>query len=705
MVTYLLANSMKISRNLESTKTMVIGNWGEGENPLTLLGAILKKRYWVIASIFVFVVGIVAVYSFLSPPIYSARCRLLIEPASLRVAPVQDVYDPNASLSDYSSRKNFLNTQVALMQSDHILSKVFSFYDFSSDEMFRDAKEPLRILKRLIAVNNVHNTYLVDVSFDWKDPVISANVANYIAHTYVEDLRKRQGGFSGRGIEKLQLELQQMEKAREQAILALTKFKDANHILALDDAQKLLFYSISKLTEAMVETEAEIALLKASVQVIDKWLKDGGNMNNIPEVLQNHTISLFKVERLKAQARVIESQLRFDSEHRQIKLQQKIIESMDKEIAREFGFTAESVRLSLQKAEARLEIIERKLDEKRNDLSSLDKVEGRYRLLEDTVTATEESYRKVLKRINEIKMVQTINQDSSSGVTMVLVNAVPPTKHAYPKKGKNLMIAAFLGLVLGVVVVLLQELFDSTIKTKEQVEQLLPSIPLLGVVPKLLGEQEKDITLQPQNSLFGESFRTIRTGLGFSLLGREHKCFAITSSEPAQGKTTVSINLAISFAQDGKKVLLCDGDMRWPSIGKYLKISPTSPGLSNIVVGELNWTEALYPHSRVDNFDIITSGPMPPMPSELLGTSNFIQFVEEVREAYDIVIFDTPPCLQMADTSVLAGVGIPLLIVARVLMSDRKLLAQAHSQLQTIQGTIIGSVVNGVELSSQSYYG
>ncbi|MYL49363.1 polysaccharide biosynthesis tyrosine autokinase [Halobacillus litoralis] len=203
-------------------------------------------------------------------------------------------------------------------------------------------------------------------------------------------------------------------------------------------------------------------------------------------------------------------------------------------------------------------------------------------------------------------------------------------------------------------------------------------------------------------SPIAEQFRTIRTNLQFTTVDEDLETMLVTSASPSEGKSITTANTATVFAQQGKKTLLIDADLRKPTVHYTFRVSNTS-GLSNYLVGKQQVTE-LARQTDVENLDVITCGPIPPNPSELLGSRKMKQFIEEAKQTYDMIIFDTPPVLAVTDSQVLSNFVDGVLLVVRSKQTEKEAAVKAKETLEQAKANILGVVLNDQDLKSSNYY-
>lgn len=212
------------------------------------------------------------------------------------------------------------------------------------------------------------------------------------------------------------------------------------------------------------------------------------------------------------------------------------------------------------------------------------------------------------------------------------------------------------------------------------------------------------ITLADKSSPISEQYRTIRTNIQYAMVDRDLKTLVITSSGPSEGKSTTSANLAIVFANSGKRVLLVDADMRKPTVAKTFGLDNIR-GLSTLLGSRETMLHQVVQSSGVDNLFLMTSGPKPPNPSELLDSRRMKELISELKQQYDLVIFDMPPVVAVTDAQIVASKTDGTILVVRENVSKRDSLLKAKSLLEMVDANILGVVYNGSKnISDQGYY-
>lgn len=216
-------------------------------------------------------------------------------------------------------------------------------------------------------------------------------------------------------------------------------------------------------------------------------------------------------------------------------------------------------------------------------------------------------------------------------------------------------------------------------------------------------ETDKLITLKNPKSLISESFRTLRTNIQYSNIDDEIKILLITSSTPGEGKSTIVANLAISVGYTGKRVLIIDCDLRKPTIHKKIGISNLK-GLTNVLIGETKLNEVIHRNGELDALHILTSGPIPPNPSELLGSNKMEDFLESLKDEYDMVIIDSPPVGLVTDAAILSTKVDGVLLVTAAGKTEIEVIKRSQGLLEKVKANIIGVILNKVDIKGKSYY-
>ncbi len=320
--------------------------------------------------------------------------------------------------------------------------------------------------------------------------------------------------------------------------------------------------------------------------------------------------------------------------------------------------------------------------------------------------SNEKLYLMVEEKFNEAN----ITEQSNTGYIEIIERAAVPFSPSSPKTLVNLMLGSVIGLFLGVLLAFVKEYLDVRVQTPEELKRrgFVPFAPIMNMDPEIerLGRGDKLtakdkavdphlITLSFPFSSIAESYRQMRTNLQFARVGEPLRTLLVTSPAPGEGKSTTACNLAIAFAQTGKRVLLVDADLRRPTLDAKFMLKK-EPGLTEFVTGKQPLT-AVIQHTKVENLHAMCSGEIPPNPAELLGSEAMRDIIEKISRQYDIVVFDSSPILAVTDAAVVSTMVDGTLVVVSAGKTRLQDLDQATELLEGVGGKVTGVVLNNFD--------
>jgi succinoglycan biosynthesis transport protein ExoP len=351
------------------------------------------------------------------------------------------------------------------------------------------------------------------------------------------------------------------------------------------------------------------------------------------------------------------------------------------------------------------------MEQQKKEAIEISKIEVEYKPLQRASEQEEKMYGIIASRQKEIDITGPMKTNN----VRVLERALVPTSPMKPKPVQNLLLGLMIGLGFGIGLAFGIEALDNTLKTQSDVEQLLGT-PVLGLVPVIGGaeaggadlargddtlrERDLGVFLDPK-SVAAECCRSIRTNILFMSPDRPLKTMVVTSPSPQEGKTTTAINLGVTMAEAGSRVLIVDTDMRRPRLHRSFGV-PNQNGISTVIVGKTTLEEAVK-RTDVPNLDVLTCGPVPPNPSELLHTERFGVVLAECAKLYDRIILDSPPTSAVTDPAVLGNLADGVVLVVKAGETTREAAMHARRQLNTAKARLFGVVVNAIDFSNPAY--
>jgi polysaccharide biosynthesis transport protein len=677
---------------------------------------ILKKRKLVVV-LMVLLAGISS-YGFakLKEPIalYEASASVKIE----RVSNMADFFS-----GGFWAQEENITTQAFIITSFPVLeqaAKILGWIpeDISEDEIRLSINymSIIQKLKSIVQAGQEAGTNIVNIRVTSRDKESIAQVANAFAQAFRDyniQEKNRQTFETKEFIEKqLNLTSANLKNSEEQ----LRMFKEGHALVALDtqtadilarlSAIETLYDEVYRKKEAIL---SQLALMEAAQESEDLLEK-----TSFPSIQDSPVQGM--VETLRGLV-LKRKTLLFDYTEKH----PEVVETSD-QIASIFDEIKKELISRVKGIEARESDLLQKLDILKKENRSLPQKALEMARFEREVALQEALYSQLKTRYQET----LIKESGRVEEVTVIRPALPPTNPInIPSKMMIVITGTIVGLVIGIVFTFVAETLDTSIGTIEDIESLL-NVPVLGVIPAWgkddKGQQRRElgerggardlVTHYDPTSLAAEAFRSLRTNIQFLRLDKKGKSFLVTSSFLQEGKTSNVVNIALSIAQAGDRVLLVEGDLRKPVVHKIFGLSK-APGLTDYVLGNYPWHEVvsnitdlmlgdfeiedILKTPGLDNLHIMTGGTNPPNPSEILRSPRFREFIKEAYEYYDYIFIDAPPILPVADATEIAPHTDGVVLVYKVGAIARSILNRAKLTLDNVSAKVVGVILNNVK--------
>lgn len=705
---------------------------------------VLYKRRWTIIAVFTVVFLTVAIHSFTADPIYRATSRLVIEKENPNLVSIQEVMAVDATGFDY------YQTQYQIIQSRTVAREVIRRLDLENSPEFspepeddflsktkqwikgsvqwwRDGlnsllrtdperavlaglqadKDSLLVSEVIdrINVEPIRNSRLVDVSIETGDPVLAARMANELVRAYIDQNLEIKLTAAKDAVHWLSERIDEERKKVEVAENALLQYKERFGIVTdfSSDAEKITAQKLAQLNAQVVEAEAKRVEAETRYQQALAVKESPDMLDSIPEVLSNELVREIKKMEVNLYTRMSELSKKYGRRHPQMLALESELKDLNKRKNVEVKRVINSLRNNYKIALAREASLKKAMERQKKESLDMNQKAVQYGVLRRQAESARNMYELLVKRFKET----SLTEEMKTGNIRVIDRAEIPEFPVKPRKKLNLLLGLAVGLTLGIGLAFLAEQLDNTVKLPEHVKHQL-RIPYLGPVPVFSTNGTREgvtsdlIALHEPKATASESFRGIRTGIIYSSADRAPQVILVTSAGPQEGKTTCAANLGITMAQAGSRVVIMDCDLRRPRLHKSFNIKRDT-GISSALVGSCGLSDILLP-SGVHNLDLIPSGPVPPNPSEILGSKKMGQILDALKKGYNRILIDSPPITAVTDSVLMSRLADGVILVIRAGDTPRPVIQNGLEQLQNAGASILGGVLNGVKADRGNYY-
>lgn len=666
-------------------------------------------------------------------PIFRATAWLQLDPKPVNtVSEINEVYDPGYGSYQYYVTQSLIlkSRKLAIRLIDRLdLQDVEEFSERGPDlvhtvktwlailpfmpppapqEVETDAAIRERVLTRVqeaISVELATSSTLFKVHFDSRDPKLAADAANALADLYIEELLEARLDIYRKATTWLTEKLGSISGSLRDAEGQLQSFRDNADIINVGGSRGLLEEELRDLSERLREAQRETTSLESTFREIRRAGDDPDALTRISALLLDPVVNDVTERYLTEQNRLQTLEKRYGTRHPSMAEARASLETARRSYLAQLQIKARSIESQYNIARRNQQQLATQVESVRQRLKELDRKQFELGQLQREVSSNQQLYDLFLSRFKEVQ-----NNSSSAEVNARIADpAYPPTKKHKPETVKNALIAGGFGLIFTVIALLLKELLNTRIETVDDLEAF-GHHPVIGVVPAIQPAKKLDKAAHyfasDAKAPFAESVRSLKTAITLGGLGGKLQCIVVTSTEPGEGKTTLSSALAAAFATNDR-TLIIDTDMRRSRISEQFghKRSRERIGLTHVLNQMCTFDEAVV-HDEVSGVDILPAGAVPANPAMLLDSDGFVQLLDKVRAEYRYVIIDTPPLGASSDVLHLSSSADAFLLVARSHRTHKRALQSALRQLSVVKAPVLGFVLNGISLKrGGSYYG
>jgi polysaccharide biosynthesis transport protein len=681
---------------------------------------IVNRRKWLILAVMAASIAAGLIITLLATPLYTATSTLEIQREDYNIVQVDGV-EPEGSSVDLE----FYQTQYGLLQAESLALRVArerQLYDNAAffemfgvtqyEDLFQNGRplaaavssreERLRtaaaILLDNIEITPQRLSRLVEVSFTSPSPELSADIVNVWTEQFIGSTLERRFEATSYARKFLEDRLEQLRGRLEDSERQLVAYASQQGIVSVPASQSSSEQGVATVERPLVAddlTELNQQLLRATADRVQAQSRLGQADVAAVEALQNPAIAALREQRARLAAEYANMQVRFEPEYPLARSLAAQIADLDQSIAREETRVQNSMRGTYQASLARETALRGRVEELKSSLLDLRRRSIQYNIFQRDVDTNRQLYDGLLQRYKEIGVAGGVGANNIS----VVDPAQAPGGPSSPNMILNLLLSIAFGLAAGVALALAIEQIDEGISNPDVIKEKL-GVPLLGTVPNTRIDDVKEELRDPK-SIIVEAYLSVQAKLALSTDHGIPQTLSVTSTRPAEGKTTTAYSIARSLGRTGKGVLLIDADMRSPSLHSLVGVT-NERGLSNFLSGDDDLDQLV--HALPDEpISLMTAGPIPPNAAELLTGRRFAALLGELRKRFDHIVVDSPPIMGLADAPLLASVVDGSIFVVQAHGTKAGMARLSLDRLRSARTTILGAVLTKFEAGRTGY--
>jgi succinoglycan biosynthesis transport protein ExoP len=702
---------------------------------------ILRRQAWKIAAFVVAAVLATWIVSLRLTPIYESTVSIDID----RQVPT-GVLGEEATRSAANDADQFIATQVKLIESDSVLRPVVDKFHLRQaeegaleeavDQSATSLEAPV-ILKHL-RITRPPNTYILQISYRSSNRALASDVANEIALSYLAHTYRIRYKATASLSDFMERQLEELKAKMEKSSAAVAQFERELNVINPEQKTSILSARLLELNSEYTKTQADRVQKEAANNSVQAGTLEAAQVSTQGEALKKLTDSLNE-----AQEKFAEVKNHYGANHPEFKKAQSRVQELESQLASTQNSVRERVEVEYREAVDREAILAGAVQETKSEFDRLNARSFEYQTLKREADGDKNLYEELVRKIREAG----INASFQNSSIRVADPARPGLKPVFPRIWLNLLLAFLSSAFLAVAVAVVNDVLDNTVRDPDQVTRLMKT-EVIGSLPAVKDWRRRLSPIHAHStglhangvlangvhsnghvngssrngksgggrdllmteggyaalSTYDEAIRTLRNSILLTDFDRRLRSILLTSASPSEGKSTVAAHLAATHAEQGKRTLLIDGDLRRPSVHRLYQV-PNGVGLSNVLLQQISWRDALVRMPEPAGLDILPAGPSTRRASDLIGTG-LAELVEEAAREYDLVVLDAPPLLGFAEPLQMASAVDGVIVVARAGDTSRTALSSVITTLARLRANLVGVVLNEVhrEISPGYYY-
>jgi len=681
---------------------------------------IIRKRKWVIilTTLAVYIAAIV--YTKMQTKLYESIAYVIIAQRSVSN---DAIFGTSGMGTYYNSKKSIENAQDIIKSKSVMLRVINQLNLMEKNSNIADIDSIIGKLSGRISVEPDPNSGRINIKITSSEPEKSTKIINAMAEAYRIESEKQARYSEQVLVEYLKEQLEIAKERLDQSYGDLLNFRQ-QYSLELTSGSNLNPAMLETMTNQLEETAKKRIDFEKQIELLQQ--KRNGkdiDITKLTALMNDNELKNIFSERDAIKKELDDLNQKFMPQHPKIFLANdklaRLNEKFEVLLDNKINTIITDMEQTLNDIYNTENKLKRDIELSRIRIANLPRVGLEEKKLERAYVVSDELYTMLKKKLEETRM----RAASEVGDVREIQEATVPTKPIYPNERQSALAGLVIGLILGFAFAFIVESMDTSIGTIEDVEKYVQKT-VLGVIPHIKIDSEKVRKLRKRIESAGEVFnerqarlvsicdpkspvteayRTLRTNLQFALPNKTGcNTLLLSSATPQEGKSTSLTNLAVIWAQAGKKTLIMSCNLRHPSVYKIFG-AKKKPGITDILAGTITWREAIQ-DPGIDNLRILAAGPYPPNPSEILQSQEFDDLIKELKQEFEIILFDSPPILPVTDAAIIASKVDAVVLVYFVGKAAREALMRAKIQLENVNANIIGVVLNDIKAEGKLAY-
>jgi len=693
---------------------------------------VLVKRGWGILASLAFMLAGAVIVSLHTTPMYRAEGQITISRENLNPLGFKD--DSATGGSD-SSVDVDLATQVTILKSGSLVLQAVRTLQpgerpegstanapdadpsapLTSPSQLSEVQkaELIRTFKHDLMVAVIPDTRVIQIDYMSPKPRAAADAVNALINAFITQNLRTRFEATNQAAEWLTKQLSDLQLKVEISEEKLVRYQKEHGIVGTDEKQNIITSKLEDLNKQLTDAEADRIQKQAIYQ-----LTLSGDPEAVSTVSQDTLLQSLRAEQAELKNQLAQAGVQLGSAYPKVVELKNRMQQLNETIDVELKKTISRIHNDYVGALGREKMLRQAFEQQKEDASQLNQNAIEYTLLKRDADSNRQLYDSLTQKLKEA----SLSAGLSSTNVHIVDPASPPLTPVVPDIPRNLGIGLLVGLTGGIALAFVFEALDTTVRTPDQAEAIA-DLPSLAIVPLtkrelvvtadkrrrlLRSEQQKSdeiatLTYSRPNSETAEAYRALRTAILLSMPDTPPQLILFTSPLPTDGKTVTSVNSAIVLAQEGRRVLLVDADLRRPSISKSLGID-SGAGLSTVLAGNVLPESVILPSPQLPNLFLLPAGPISPRPSELLNSARMKHLLAQWREMFDHVIIDSSPILAVTDTVRLSVEVDAVILVVRSAQTSKAALRRAVMLLAQVNAKLLGVVFNAFDSTSPEHY-